>query len=238
MKKTILSVAVAGSLLIGGSLVGAQSNVETGTKVYQKPYTVSFNENSNWNTYIQKLLSKYYPNFKVTTPTEKQPEQTQNTPTEEFNSQPEPQPAPVQQQPVQEPSQVETQPVAHSLSEFEQRVVTLTNNERAKYGLAPLQVDEKLSEVARTKSADMKQNGYFSHTSPTYGSPFNMMKTFGIQYRAAGENIAKGQRSPEEVVNAWMNSEGHRKNILSSSFTHIGVGHVEGNYWTQMFIGK
>ncbi len=85
----------------------------------------------------------------------------------------------------------------------------------------------------------MKKGGYFSHTSPNYGSPFDMMKEFGITYRSAGENIAMGQSTPEEVVNAWMNSEGHRKNILSSSFTHIGVGHVaEGNYWTQMFIGK
>ena len=85
----------------------------------------------------------------------------------------------------------------------------------------------------------MQTKGYFSHTSPTYGSPFDMMKKFGITYRSAGENIAMGQRTPEEVVKAWMNSEGHRKNILNSSFTHIGVGHVaSGNYWTQMFIGK
>ena len=85
----------------------------------------------------------------------------------------------------------------------------------------------------------MQKNNYFSHTSPTYGSPFDMMKQFGISYRAAAENIAMGQRTPEEVVNAWMNSDGHRKNILSSSYTHIGIGYMEnGNYWTQMFIGK
>ena len=84
----------------------------------------------------------------------------------------------------------------------------------------------------------MKENHYFNHTSPVYGSPFDMMKTFGISYRTAGENIAMGQRTPEEVVNAWMNSEGHRANILNASFTQIGMGYVaEGNYWTQMFIG-
>ena len=85
----------------------------------------------------------------------------------------------------------------------------------------------------------MKDLGYFSHTSPTYGSPFQMMKSFGISYRTAGENIAKGYASPEAVVNAWMNSPGHRANILNSTYTHIGVGYVpSGNYWTQMFISK
>ncbi|EOW9526862.1 CAP domain-containing protein [Bacillus cytotoxicus] len=126
-----------------------------------------------------------------------------------------------------------------SLSEFEQRVVELTNAERTKQGLSALQVDNELSKVARAKSEDMQKNNYFNHNSPTYGSPFDMMKRFGISYKSAGENIAQGQRTPEEVVQAWMNSEGHRANILNSNFTHIGVGHVEnGNYWTQQFITK
>ena len=85
----------------------------------------------------------------------------------------------------------------------------------------------------------MKDKGYFSHTSPTYGSPFQMMKSFGISYKSAGENIARGYATPEAVVNGWMNSSGHRANILNKSFTHIGVGYVQsGNYWTQMFISK
>ena len=85
----------------------------------------------------------------------------------------------------------------------------------------------------------MKDNGYFSHTSPTYGSPFDMMKSFGISYRSAAENIAKGQSTPQQVVNAWMNSQGHRANILNKNYTHIGVGYVKsGNIWTQMFISK
>ncbi|SPT92496.1 YkwD protein [Bacillus subtilis] len=85
----------------------------------------------------------------------------------------------------------------------------------------------------------MKDKNYFDHQSPTYGSPFDMMKSFGISYKTAGENIAKGQKTPEEVVKAWMNSEGHRKNILNPNFTHIGVGYVEsGSIWTQQFIGK
>lgn len=125
------------------------------------------------------------------------------------------------------------------LSQFEQEVVELTNEERAKQGLSPLKADAQLSKVARDKSKDMATNGYFSHNSPTYGSPFDMMKQYGITYRTAGENIAKGQRTPQEVVNGWMNSEGHRANIMNGEFTHIGVGYVEqGNHWTQQFIGK
>ncbi len=124
-----------------------------------------------------------------------------------------------------------------SVSSIEQEVVRLVNIERQKEGLSPLSIDTQLSKVARLKSEDMKNKGYFSHTSPTYGTPFDMLKQFNISYKTAGENIAKGQKSAEAVVNAWMNSEGHRRNILSKSFTHIGVGHTS-NYWTQLFISK
>ncbi|MED0752075.1 CAP domain-containing protein [Bacillus amyloliquefaciens] len=126
-----------------------------------------------------------------------------------------------------------------SVSAYEKKVVELTNAERQKQGLKPLQIDEKLSKSAHAKSQDMKDKNYFDHQSPTYGSPFDMMKSFGITYKTAGENIAKGQPTPEAVVKAWMNSEGHRKNILNPEFTQIGVGYVEsGNIWTQQFIGK
>lgn len=125
-----------------------------------------------------------------------------------------------------------------SVTAYEQEVVRLVNVERNKQGLKSLASDWQISRVARYKSQDMRDKGYFSHTSPTYGSPFEMMKSFGISYRTAGENIAKGQKTPSEVVNAWMNSSGHRANILNSSFSKIGVGYVkDGNYWTQMFVG-
>ncbi len=138
------------------------------------------------------------------------------------------------------PGQVLNIPTTNiSTLNFEKEVVRLVNEIRVKNGLKELTYDWELSRVARFKSQDMKDNRYFSHTSPVYGSPFQMMKNFGIKYRTAGENIAKGQRSPQIVVNAWMNSSGHRANILNPSFTHIGVGYVaSGNYWTQMFIGK
>lgn len=128
--------------------------------------------------------------------------------------------------------------VSQTVANYEKEVVRLVNAERAKYSLPPLTENWELSRVARYKSQDMKDKSYFSHTSPTYGSPFNMMKSFGLSYRTAGENIAKGQRTPQEVVKAWMNSSGHRANILNSSYTKIGVGYVaDGHYWTQMFIG-
>ena len=123
-----------------------------------------------------------------------------------------------------------------SVAAFESEVVHLVNKVRSENGLQALKQDWQLARVARYKSQDMRNLGYFSHTSPTYGSPFEMMKSFGISYRTAGENIAKGYATPHAVVNAWMNSPGHRANILNSSYTHIGVGYVkDGNYWTQMF---
>ena len=105
----------------------------------------------------------------------------------------------------------------------EEEVIRLVNVERSKQGLSPLTFDWELARVAKYKSQDMHDRNYFSHTSPTYGSPFDMMKNFGISYKAAGENIAKGQRSAAQVVQAWMNSAGHRANIMSTKYTHIGV---------------
>ena len=138
------------------------------------------------------------------------------------------------------PGQILTIPTTDSsILSYEKEVVRLVNEIRVKNGLKELTYNWELSRVARYKSQDMKDNKYFSHTSPTYGTPFQMIKNFGISYRSAGENIARGQSTPEAVVNAWMNSSGHRANILNSSFTEIGVGYVaQGNYWTQMFIGK
>jgi len=124
-----------------------------------------------------------------------------------------------------------------TVEQFEQKVIELTNVERQKAGLAALKSDKALMGAAREKSLDMQKNKYFSHTSPTFGSPFDRMKALGIKYSAAGENIAMGQKTPEEVVKGWMNSPGHRANIMSTSFTHIGVGYAaNGNYWTQQFI--
>lgn len=126
-----------------------------------------------------------------------------------------------------------------TLTIYVNEVIRLTNLKRTQNGLKQLKANWELSRVAQYKSQDMSAKNYFSHQSPTYGSPFDMMKAFGISYRTAGENIAKGQSTPAQVVEAWWNSPGHRQNILNASFTEIGVGYVEkGKYWTQMFIGR
>lgn len=128
---------------------------------------------------------------------------------------------------------------SYELSDFEWEVVQLTNAEREKQGLPKLQVDSSLSYVAKKKSEDMVTNQYFAHNSPVYGSVFDMLNEFGIYYTYAGENLAYGYATPESVVSAWMNSEGHRKNILNTNYTHIGVGYVkEGHYWTMHLIRK
>ncbi|WP_349408463.1 CAP domain-containing protein [Pseudalkalibacillus sp. SCS-8] len=129
-----------------------------------------------------------------------------------------------------------------TISQVEREVIDLTNQERAKKGLPKLKAHTKLSQVAQAKSDDMLENGYFSHNSPNYGSPFQMMQEFGVSYQSAAENIAAGQRSAEQVVKDWMNSPGHRRNIMNGELTHIGVGYStggnQGSYWTQMFIEK
>lgn len=125
-----------------------------------------------------------------------------------------------------------------TFSAYATAVLKLINEERAAYGLKELTLSSSLCEVAQAKAQDMKSNNYFDHTSPTYGTPFQMMQSFGITYNSAGENIAMGYTSPEAVVNAWMQSAGHRANILSISYTQMGIGYVSsGNYWCQMFIG-
>ncbi len=129
-------------------------------------------------------------------------------------------------------------PSTETQSGFEAEVLRLVNVERANYGLAPLTMHAKASEVAKIKAVDMYENRYFDHTSPTYGTPFEMLKSFGISYKAAAENIAQGFTSPAAVVRGWMNSDGHRKNILNSKYTQIGIGYEsKGNNWVQLFIG-
>nr|WP_263327924.1 CAP domain-containing protein [Neobacillus sp. Marseille-Q6967] len=147
--------------------------------------------------------------------------------------------APKAEAPAKQPATQAPARTTGDVDNIVQQVIDLTNAQRKKNGLPALKADAQLNGVAQKKSADMAQNNYFSHTSPTYGSPFDMMRDFGVSYKSAGENIAQGQRTPQEVVNAWMNSEGHRKNILSRNFTHIGVGYEKsGHHWTQMFIGR
>ena len=117
--------------------------------------------------------------------------------------------------------------------QYEAEVIRLVNDIRKQNGLSPLTANWELSRVARYKSQDMVDNRYFAHNSPTYGTPFEMMRAFGLSFRTAGENIAYGYATPQKVVGGWMNSSGHRANILNASYKQIGVGYVaKGNYWT------
>jgi uncharacterized YkwD family protein len=159
------------------------------------------------------------------------PEQPAPEPKPEPTPQPEPEPAP--EQPAPKPSE--------GISAEQSKMLELVNAERAKAGVKPLTWDANIAKVAYVKAKDMVDNNYFSHTSPTYGSPFDMMKNFGIQYRTAGENLA-GYSSVEGAHNGLMNSDGHRKNILNPNFTHIGIGIEKspryGYVFVQMFVGR
>lgn len=128
-----------------------------------------------------------------------------------------------------------------SMNSDEKEVFNLINKQRTNNGLQALKVDEEVQRVARIKAEDMVANNYFSHQSPTYGSPFDMLKSFKISYRTAGENIAANS-SNSGAVNSWMNSSGHKANILNSNFNYTGIGVVSsskyGKIFVQMFIGK
>ena len=127
-----------------------------------------------------------------------------------------------------------------NLTSDEWEVFNLINQQRSQNGLSPLKIDYEVQRVARIKAQDMVNNNYFSHTSPTYGSPFNMLNNFKVSYRTAGENIA-GNSSNSAAVTAWMNSSGHKANILNSSFNYTGIGVINGSkygkIYVQMFIG-
>lgn len=129
-----------------------------------------------------------------------------------------------------------TYPSTGNASTIERQVVELVNRQRATYGLKSLTWNSSLASGALLKARDLQQNHYFDHNSPTYGSPFDMMRSLGITYRSAGENIAMGFSSAEAVVSAWMASPTHRANILNGSYGQIGVGYVSnGGYWAQWF---
>jgi len=233
ISKAILSLVASTSLFSG---VPGLNNVNPNETIQKNVYVAQ--DSNQFNKIVDNLIqhSEVGNNTQITPVVQKQvtqsaaPKTVQTQPSQTVAAKP------VQTQPS---TTVQTTQTASTLSAYEKKVFDLTNQERAKNGLPALKVDATLSKMAHEKSRDMSANGYFSHTSPTYGSPFDMMKKFGITYSYAGENIAMGQKNPEEVVNAWMNSAGHRANILNPNYNYIGVGYVsQGNYWTQDFIGK
>lgn len=151
-----------------------------------------------------------------------------------------PNPAPVPT-PIPAPTPIPTPAPVNGLTEDEQKMLNFINQERSAAGVKPLQADLTLAKLARMKSQDMIDKNYFSHTSPIYGSPFDMMKKYGVTYRYAGENLA-GAWAVDVAHTNLMNSPGHRQNILNSSYTHVGIGVVKGGpygmIFTQMFVGR
>ena len=128
-----------------------------------------------------------------------------------------------------------------TMNSDEKEVFDLINKQRTNNGLQPLKEDAEVQKVARIKAQDMVSNNYFAHESPTYGTPFQMLKKFNISYKTTGENIAANS-SNSSAVTAWMNSSGHKANILNSNFNYTGIGVVSskryGKIYVQMFIGK
>ncbi|AJK87948.1 MULTISPECIES: CAP domain-containing protein [Lysinibacillus] len=227
MKKTLTAICATFLLAAPIQIASAATNTTEGNSVKQttncKVY-YKWSNNHKWNIQFPQ----------ASTPSKETPTTNNNTATTPNNNQ-----SSQNEKPATPPTSSTPSTTTSDVNAFEQEVVKLTNAERTKAGLSPLQTDDKLMAAAREKSQDMQSNNYFSHTSPTFGSPFDRMKALGIAYKSAGENIAQGQRSPQEVVQAWMDSPGHRANILNGKFTHIGVGYVKsGNYWTQQFITK
>ena len=221
----ILSIGLSAVMLISGSsvLAGAATykNVVycSGTDCNNVQYIIEQIKNGNccdWSS-LQKIIGGYCPDGNCSV-----------------------------DKPAQGPAEQPTKPVAEVVkpqdSEFnaayEAEVVRLVNAERAKYGLAALTQDDGAQNVAHVRAKEIVQS--FSHTRPDGRSCFTAASDLGVTYRSAGENIAYGYATPAQVVNGWMNSEGHRKNILSSSYTKIGVGSYSANgvmYWSQFFIG-
>lgn len=223
MKKTLTAICATFLLAAPIQLASAASNTTEGNTANQTTNCKVYYYN-NWSNH-KWVVTK--PN--TTAPSkDTQTNQQTNQPTNQQNT-----------TTTTPPTTSNPTTTTSDVNAFEQEVVKLTNAERTKAGLKALQTDDKLMAAAREKSQDMQSKKYFSHTSPTFGSPFDRMKALGITYKSAGENIAQGQRSPQEVVQAWMDSPGHRANILNANYTHIGVGYVKsGNYWTQQFIQK
>lgn len=135
-----------------------------------------------------------------------------------------------------------TPPAVTGETAFMAEVLVLVNKERAKAGVPALISHKAVQDLAVAKSKDMAINNYFDHKSPVIGMYSDQLKRAGISYHSAGENIAAGQKTPEAVMNSWMNSPGHRSNILSKDYTHIGIGTYKGGsygyYHTQIFINQ
>ncbi len=242
--RKILSFALAAVLLLSASVTvtGAATRSEScgNPKVYVVNGCQNFDSCKNIFDYfksngydLQKLLRQYASkNNESAAPATQPSTQAPTTP-----AAPSAQPAEKPDEPATQPA-TQPQPAASDAEAYENEVIRLVNIERANYGLSPLAKRDDATAAARIRAKEIVQA--FSHTRPNGTSCFTVCKELGISYRSAGENIAYGYRTPQQVIEGWMNSEGHRKNILSASFTSIGVGcYRQGGtlYWSQLFLG-
>jgi uncharacterized YkwD family protein len=207
MKKLVIAS------VLGASLFGANAGISEAASTC--PYASSNNQPQQ-----QENLKFFF------TPEQQQQEAPKQ-------AAPAPAPAPKEQAPA--PAEKPKAEATEGLTADEQQMLDLVNQERQKQGLPALKADLELTKVARVKAKDLIDNNYFDHNSPTYGSPFDMMKQFGIQYQTAGENLA-GNSSVEGAHTSLMNSQGHRENILNSAYTNVGIGIVDGGQYGKMFV--
>ena len=222
---TVLKYAAMLLLVIGFSSPTYASNcsVKSGDTIWgiAKRYHIDFKDLKELNKDLFKDLNLIYPKEKVDLPNYEHGQSTQeNSSNDEIES------------------GSNTADEVESTEALE--VLRLVNIERKKQGLNELVLNHTLNGIATKKAEDMRDKNYFSHQSATYGSPFEMLQRFGVKYQSAGENIAAGQKTAQQVMNDWMNSSGHRANILNKNYTELGVGYVEGGtygtYWVQLFV--
>jgi uncharacterized YkwD family protein len=226
------------ALLLATSLFGvgvaAPSYAATSTTfdTHCKTETFTFTNWNDFNDWLQQFFQKEQTWKQISV--QKPVTQPSQIPVQK----PVTKPAPAQTAPSKPAPQ--QSPANSSVPAEVQQVANLVNQERQKAGLQPLKINMSLDNMAQVKAEDMRDHHYFDHNSPTYGSPFDMMTKFGIHYSYAGENIAAGQPDAATVMKEWMNSPGHRANILNPNYTEIGIGVAHGGsygtYWVQEFI--
>lgn len=246
MKKiTLLTAALASAAALAGSSMTANAADTQNFRINAVSYKVIIGgQSQNGLNDLLKQLQNCFPG--IIFPDIQGPEQAcpsvpetpvpeQPTPEAPDPAQPAPE-TPNPEQPAPETPAPEQPKPDSTASAYIARVVELVNQERAREGLAPLAVDQSVQTAAQVRAQEIVTS--FSHTRPNGSSFSTALKEQNVSYRSAGENIAWGQHSPEEVVNAWMNSAGHRANIMNARFTTIGVGYYQHNginYWSQLF---
>lgn len=237
----LIATTIAGSSLQGMNAIITNKNT---SQILDKDYIIVADSSLNSNAVLQDLCKKLgiksiedliCPDY--TLPDFSKPNNKPNDNQPDHNIPSTPIPTTTPDLDIPDSTTPEVPDTNQSISQYAKQVATLVNEERAKVGLAPLTLDVTISKAATTRSKEIQTS--FSHTRPNGSSFSTVLKENGISYKGSGENIAWGQKTPKEVMKAWMNSDGHRANILNKNYTKIGVGYVQNSagtaYWTQLF---